>query len=414
MSDTAAPLSPEELAAIAAAQAAARTFNITLWTLYAFGVMVTALRMYARAKAVGWKRLEGDDYLALLAVVLYSVQSTLGYQIGNLARGLANNGMTDLQRQNLLPSNPEFDMRVIGSQIQVAGWTCYSTLMAVLKFSMLVFYLRLTNGLSRNYRNRVHIGFALVLAGYLASVLTTFASCRPFHWYWQINPDPGNACQAAVSRPIVWSHFVANVTSDIYLIVIPLPLLWGSRLRLVEKIASTFVLGAGIFVLVCATLKTVFVIIDEVNGAELAGAWGTREAFVAVVTTNLPMVFPLFKTWLRPLLGSSQRTTDKNYKTPSAGFRTIGGGGGDESSRSRRRTHAGTTNILTNISFTESEERIMNEIKLQNKKAGDKSIVVMSEFEVVEGRNVAEHPDNTSQRTADPHTQNGTKIHEPW
>lgn len=76
--------------------------------------------------------------------VLYSTQSTLGYQIGNLAQGMANNGMTDAQRAALSPSDPEYTMRVVGSQIQVAGWSCYSTLMVVLKLAMLFFYLRLT------------------------------------------------------------------------------------------------------------------------------------------------------------------------------------------------------------------------------------------------------------------------------
>lgn len=56
-------------AAMQAALDAARTFNITLWTLYAFGVLVTVLRTYARVKAVGWKRLEADDYLVWVAVV---------------------------------------------------------------------------------------------------------------------------------------------------------------------------------------------------------------------------------------------------------------------------------------------------------------------------------------------------------
>jgi hypothetical protein len=68
----------------------------------------------------------------------------LGYQIGNLAQGLANNGMTDAQRAALPQSDPEYGMRVIGSKVQVAGWSCYSTLMVVLKFAMLFFYLRLT------------------------------------------------------------------------------------------------------------------------------------------------------------------------------------------------------------------------------------------------------------------------------
>ncbi len=121
--------------------------------------------------------------------------------------------------------------------------------------------MRWQNGLERRYRMRVHLGFALVIAGYVASIGTVLFACLPFHHYWQISPDPGNFCQAAVSRPIIWSSFAANLSSDIYLILIPLPLLWGSRLRLVEKIASTLVLGAGIFVLVCATLKTVFVIV---------------------------------------------------------------------------------------------------------------------------------------------------------
>ena len=38
-------------------------------------------------------------------------------------------------------------------------------------------------------------------------------------------------------------------------------MLWGSTLKLFKKIASSIVLGAGIFVLVSATLKTIFIIV---------------------------------------------------------------------------------------------------------------------------------------------------------
>ncbi|KAK3904349.1 hypothetical protein C8A05DRAFT_31886 [Staphylotrichum tortipilum] len=407
-----------EAAAIQAALAAARTFNITLWTLYAFGVVTTALRTYARVMAVGWERFESDDYLVWVAILLYTTQTTLGYEVGNLAHGMANNGMTDAQRVALSPTNPEYDMRVIGSKIQVAGWSVYSTLMMVLKFAMLFFYLRLTNGLGRRYRLRVHFGFALVAAGYVASIAAVLLTCRPFHHYWQINPDPGNFCQAAVSRPIVWASFAANISSDLYLILIPLPLLWKSRLRLIEKVASTLVLGAGIFVLVCATLKTVFVIVDDVNGAELAGAWGTREAFVAVITTNLPMVFPLFRIWLKPWLGSSSRSKQQ-YNTPE-GFRSIGGGGpgGGTSGDSRNHHHrAKGANPLTNVTFTESEEKIMNEMKVQQGGKGGEGngrvvqsgqkdgqgIFVMTELDISEDRSSQHHVDKKA-----------TRIHESW
>src|SRR5690606_21791930 len=71
-------------------------------------------------------------------------------------------------------------------------------------------------------------------------------------------------CQAAISKPILWVSFSSNVLTDIYLIMIPLPMLWRSSLRPVKKIASTIVLGAGIFVLVCATLKSVFVLVVRI------------------------------------------------------------------------------------------------------------------------------------------------------
>jgi hypothetical protein len=49
------------------------------------------------------------------------------------------------------------------------------------------------------------------------------------------------------------------------LIAIPLPMLWGSSLKTIKKIASSIVLGSGIFVLVCATLKSVFVLVVCLN-----------------------------------------------------------------------------------------------------------------------------------------------------
>ncbi|KAM7187214.1 hypothetical protein V8F20_011060 [Naviculisporaceae sp. PSN 640] len=414
LADSAAPdeMAPTAAAAAAeAAQAAAYHFNVVIWTLYAIGVCVTGLRTYSRIKMVGGRRLQPDDYLVWLAVVFYTLQTVLGYEIGNLAHGLANNGMTEEQRAALSPTDPEYEMRIIGSKIQVAGWTIYSTLVTVLKLAMAVFFLRLTSGLGHLYRLRVYIGFALIVAGYLASIIAIFASCQPLSKNWQIYPDPGPSCYPATAPATVWSSFASNVISDMYLILIPIPLLWSSRLRFLEKLLSTIVLGAGVFVLVCATVKTVFIVTDDINGAELAGAWGTREAFVAVVVTNLPMVFPLLKAWLRPCLGSwltSRTRSGGGGKTPQGGAggtgaggfqqlvaRTIGGGEpmsrGTRRDRERERNRTGTrtkstaagkgstrksgagkildrrdsngigkgNNVMTDVSFGDSEERIM-------------------------------------------------------
>jgi hypothetical protein len=64
------PPTPEQAAAMAAA---AEKLNIEVWTLLAFGILVTMLRTYARVKAVGFKGLQPDDYLVWVAVVRFTI-----------------------------------------------------------------------------------------------------------------------------------------------------------------------------------------------------------------------------------------------------------------------------------------------------------------------------------------------------
>jgi hypothetical protein len=96
----------------------------------------------------------------------------------------------------------------------------------------------------------------------------------------------------------------------------------------------------------------------------LAGSWAVRETFVAVVTANIPMVFPLFKTWLGPVFGSlmsTKRSTEK-LSDQKRSFRTWGGG----SHQSWRGRGPPTANPITNVTINESEERIVDDIKMQD------------------------------------------------
>jgi hypothetical protein len=131
-------------ASAAAAAAAFQRSTIEIWTLFAVGASVTILRTYARIRAVGIKGLTADDYLVWVGVVFYAAQSALGWSVGNSAHGMANNSMTNAERAALSPDDVEYQARVLGSKIQVAGWTVYSVLIWSLKLSMLAFYTRLT------------------------------------------------------------------------------------------------------------------------------------------------------------------------------------------------------------------------------------------------------------------------------
>ncbi|KAJ5574054.1 uncharacterized protein N7459_008481 [Penicillium hispanicum] len=412
---------------------------VELWVLYSVGVTFTLIRTYARVRAVGWRDLAPDDYLiwvgivrilAVDAKIFYTAQTALAYTVTSVAFGLANSGMTDAERAALSIDDPEYHYRyvapqskidlgtgkliqvvltrVVGSKIQVAGWVTYMALIASLKLSMMAFYVRLTDGLGRRYRIPVYVGFVLVSVSFLASIITAFAACQPFHKYWQINPNPGNICQPAISKAIVWVTFIANIVTDPYLIFIPIPMLWQSSLKLIKKVATTIVLGAGIFVLVCATLKSVFLITEPLNGAEIADSWGTRETFVAVITTNLPMIFHLCRSWLARIFGSVFQSSRRTYKSPSGGFRSIGGS--ELPSRSRRGPPS-VNPITENMTFSESEERIVGDMKMQNLKVytgpvGDtpasNGIVVSNQIEVTH--------ETRSSHTSEP-AQN---VHETW
>jgi hypothetical protein len=115
------------------------------------------------------------------------------------------------------------------------------------------------------YQRRIYIALGLIGTTFIAVIMTIFLSCRPFNHYWQINPDPGTVCQAAVSGPILWSSFVTNVGTDGYLLLIPIPMLWKSSLKVYKKIAATMVLSAGVLVMVCATLKSIYVIVVSLS-----------------------------------------------------------------------------------------------------------------------------------------------------
>ncbi|KAI4613390.1 uncharacterized protein J4E87_009857 [Alternaria ethzedia] len=359
---------------------------VELWTLYALAVSFTCLRTYARITAVGVRELQVDDYLVWIAILIYTAQCSLGYSLGVHVHGLANDGMTPKERAALTQDDPEYRLRVIGSKIQVAGWTTSACLLWSLKLCVAAFYLRLTAGLGM-YTHRIYIAFASIIISFVIIIFTIYLSCRPFWHYWQISPDPGNSCQAAISKRLIWVTFVFNVSTDVYLLLIPIPMLWKSRLRTYKKIAAMLVLGAGMLVIVCAILKSIYLITDPLNSAELTASWGTRETFIAIFTTNLPMIFPLLKNWLAPFLPSTIGSSNaKGQEPPGSDFETIGGGSGPGGKRASRRAPHRAPHTFGGLTLdNESEEDMikgdavaMHPMQADSAKSDGKHVIVVS------------------------------------
>jgi len=134
-----------------------------------------------------------------------------------------------------------------------------------------------------------------------------------------------------------------------------------------KKIALISLFSCGLFVVMAATLRVALLVTDPVHGALLAGSWAVRETFVAVIVTNLPMLFPLFKRWLSPCIGtigsslginSHKKSGNSSGKLPT--LETFGQGG--------RRNKKGPRSVhhITNVTCTESEERIVGGTQMKD------------------------------------------------
>jgi hypothetical protein len=94
---------------------------------------------------------------------------------------------------------------------------------------------------------------------------------------------------------------------------------------------------------------------DPVRGSQAATFWGIREPFAAVVVTNIPMIFPLIKSWLSPCLrvGTRLKTSKTSPPFPAQSQLSVSVGG--RNGHSRRRRHPFHPDDELNI-FDEDED----------------------------------------------------------
>lgn len=181
---------------------------------------------------------------------------------------------------------------------------------------------------------RVKVGYALIGATYIATELSILLGCQPFKNNWQIYPDPGSklsewkepraytdlcvdVCQPAISKIDLYVTVILNVLTDVYLMSIPMPMLWRASLEIKKKLSLVLVFGGGVFVMMAGILRCALIIKDPINGAQAAGSWACRETFVAVVIGNIPMIYPLTRRGVEKvysMAGASKygRTTHSN------------------------------------------------------------------------------------------------------
>ncbi|OTB11444.1 hypothetical protein K445DRAFT_38522, partial [Daldinia sp. EC12] len=263
------------------------------FALLVVGAIIIILRVYARWVQVGPAKWQLDDYLMPFIGLVFGIATVTAYVVVGEMHGLTN-AMNDESRSTIDAASKEYRHRQYGSKMQILLWSLYAFILWSLKVCVTVFYSRLTSGLP-NLRQRVYFAYILLGTTYTAALLTIFLSCRPISKFWQINPDPGNSCQPAISRPYVLVIIIPTIFINIYLLSIPLPLFWKINITRWRKVVLISLFSGAIWSMTMGLVRAVIILEAGPNVVGLGSAWACRETFVAIVVTNLPILQPLFR-----------------------------------------------------------------------------------------------------------------------
>ena len=205
---------------------------------------------------------------------------------------------------NLLPpgylathtiSPAEKQERVYGSKMTLLTEQCQCVMIWLVKACLLIMYHRITDGAFPKQNMAVKILGIYVAITFIVMEVFYFAVwCRPFHAYWEV-PTPNQQCSTAIHHLIM--NAVFNLSSDVAMLCIALPMFLRSHLPLQRKITLSAMFSLGIFVILCAVLNKYYSFTDPFG--ILWVYWYVREGSTALLVANLPFLWGLIRRILR-------------------------------------------------------------------------------------------------------------------
>jgi hypothetical protein len=180
------------------------------------------------------------------------------------------------------------------------------------KACLLTLYWRLTREFKR------HI--VMAVAAYVAITYVVMESlwfaywCRPFHDYWK-TPVENTQCNTALHHLIVNISF--NLSTDLLIMSIPLPLLFRTRMDLKKKLFLIFPFSMGVFTMLCAILSK-HLSFTQPFSAEWV-FWYCRESSTAMIVTNMPYSWALIRRafGLKPFFRDGVPIHEASVETPA-------------------------------------------------------------------------------------------------
>ncbi|POR31150.1 Uncharacterized protein TPAR_08628 [Tolypocladium paradoxum] len=282
------------------------------WTWYGMTWLVVGIRMVSQVLLRGSvKKLKTDDALMVLAMVTDTILMVCMNIISN-----TNSNLIDPDNPTSL-SPEDIEQRVFGSKMVLVTEQMQLLTTWLIKACLLLMYYRLTLSLKANLAVKIVAAYVAV-SFVVMEILYLAVWCQPFSQYWAVPPD-NPQCSAATNHLI--TNAVLNISSDIMIILIPMPVFLQSRIALKKKMVLIGVFALGGFTILSAILNKYYSF-NEPYGSKWT-FWYIRESSTAIIVANLPLTWTLFRRMfnLRSFDGSSDHSKTRSGQ-PASSFRS--------------------------------------------------------------------------------------------
>ncbi|CAG8951825.1 hypothetical protein HYFRA_00005629 [Hymenoscyphus fraxineus] len=260
------------------------SIDVEAWIWFGVATAVLILRYVSRWQQLGSiTRYQAEDYVMVVTFLFYT-------QLIVVMRCVAHLDSNLILPEDIPLLTPESTKsRIRGSKlVLVVEQSMIATIWGC-KISLLLMYNKMTMGLKQQLAVKIVAGYVLV-SFVIMEILYFGVWCRPFKQYWQVPPD-NEQCSTAINHLI--TNAVFNITTDLMMLCIPMPILISSQLPRSKKIILCGLFGMGGFVIFSACLNKYWSFTQPFSPTWTY--WYIREASTAILVANIPLCWTLIR-----------------------------------------------------------------------------------------------------------------------
>ncbi|KKA27646.1 hypothetical protein TD95_001232 [Thielaviopsis punctulata] len=284
--------------------------QVETWTWYSVTWLIVFARLSSRVMLLGSpKKLQSDDWIMMFAMACDTVLMVTINIVATTNSNLIN------PADHVVLTPEEISTRAYGSKMVLVVEQMQIAIVWSVKVCLLLMYNRLTMSLKQNWAVRF-LSIYVIMGFIIMEVLYFGVWCRPFNQYWAVPPQNAQ-CSTAMHHLI--TNAVFNISSDIIMIMIPMPIFIQSQIPLKQKAVLCSVFALGIFTILSAILNKYYSFTDPYGASWTF--WYIRESSTALIVSNLPLTWSLFRRVLNltSLHGRSSHQTGSHHLT-TAGY----------------------------------------------------------------------------------------------